>query len=69
MHFYQSEEAHSLPEEIKDKVLKLYDHVNLVIQQNAAFDTPKQRIRKISQDSMEDVKRKSMKKYIVLIHS
>ena len=57
LHFYQSEEAHSLPEEIKDKVLKLYDHVNLVIQQNAAFDTPKQRIRKISQDAMEDVKK------------
>lgn len=57
LHFYQSEEAHSLPEEIKDKVLKLYDHVNLVIQQNTAFNTPKQRIRKISQDAMEDVKK------------
>lgn len=57
LHFYQSKEANLLPEEIKDKVLKLYDHVNLVIQQNTAFNTPKQRIRKISQDAMEDVKK------------
>ncbi len=55
--YYQSDAAKNLPDNIKIKVLKLYDHVNLVIHQNAAFYTPKRRIQKICEDSLNEAKK------------
>lgn len=55
--YYQSNEAQKLPKDVKIKVLKLYDHVNLVIHQNAAFYTPKRRIQKICEDSLIEAKK------------
>ena len=52
--YYHSQEADKLPKEIKVKVLKLYDHVNLVICQNSTFYTSRKRIQNISKECLEE---------------
>lgn len=54
--FYGSNEVKNFPEELRKKVLKLYDHVNLVICQNSAFYTSRKRIQNISQEAAEKAK-------------
>ena len=47
MEISHSKEITTLSEEMQVKFLKLYDHVNLVISQNANFNTPREHISKI----------------------
>lgn len=54
--FYNSDDVQCSSNEFKRKILKLYDHVNLVNCQNNSFYTSRKRIQKISQEEAEKAK-------------
>lgn len=53
-----SEEIATLSEKLQVKFLKLYDHVNLVISQNANFNTPRENIAKIVNEETKTISQK-----------
>ena len=55
--FYESENAQSMDVKLRNKIIKLYDHVNLVINQNSNFYTSQSNIRKISEEEAQKAKK------------